>query len=240
MIAVLHDDALALSTLPAADPTPQLADGQVLLCFADLEEVLRRVDVRELTEPEQYRAAGFSRATRRREFVGGRCLLRRLIAMQEGVDPAKISCVAEGAPVLGGSALGFHCSIAHRKGKVTVAIGRLCAVGVDVEEVRLDRTQALENLLMDPSPASDVCADRLYAGWCECEALAKLTGRPLPAVLAEWRAVTLRHGLPSSAPGVRIHSGVCIHHVVPSPGWRIALALEARTARQGPVLVADR
>lgn len=230
MMAMLDEGVLGFRS----GPLPRLADGQVLLSCLNVEEILDRADVGWLSKAERSRAAAFFLESKRREFLAGRLLLRRLVAVQHRVGCCMITCAPHGGPTLGGCASDLHCSIAHRKGKVAVALSRAGAVGVDVEKVLPGRAQALASRLSSAGVTQDMGAERLYAGWCECEALAKLRGEPLPSLLVTWPVLVRRYGLPPSGPSTRHHSAACIHHVELEPGWRLALSTEAhRVAAHG-------
>lgn len=98
-----------------------------------------------LGRAEQARCLTLGEA-RRREFIAGRWLLRRLLDDQ-GITTA-VAVDAQGRPRLHGMP-GIHLSLSHRAGRVLAALADR-DVGVDLERVRRRDVAALATLACTP------------------------------------------------------------------------------------------
>ncbi|WP_322400009.1 4'-phosphopantetheinyl transferase family protein [Massilia luteola] len=134
---------------------------------------------------ERYRCERFMRPQRRRQFIAGRALLRRMIAHLLGLAPADVAlCERPGnAPALVGGglpAVGF--SMSHSGPWVACVASLDSPVGLDIERIDTARDiLALAEQAFDPATAAAVraCTDgarvqAFYRHWCLLEAGIKL------------------------------------------------------------------
>lgn len=142
-----------------------------------------------LSRSERERATSFRSASRARQFVAGRALLRQLLARAAPEAAAlEIGADARGRPVLPGERPAI--SVSHTEGWVAVAVGGR-AVGVDIEGPRpVRRAHELACRFYHPSERTDFEAlsqgeveARFLDRWVLKEALAKATGEGLGAVI---------------------------------------------------------
>ncbi len=195
-----------------------------------------------LDDAERARCSAFAADDDRARFVAGRALARRAVAAELGCDPREVGLTARCA-ICGGAHGKVHVSgaegdldlsIAHAHRRVVVAVGRGCAVGVDVERVGpfadlvdaaagvLDREERAALLALAP----DARARAFFRYWTCKEAVLKATGYGLaiePAALRvtpPGRPPAVVCGPPAVAPG-----RVRLRELDPGPGYAACLAL---------------
>ncbi|MFZ6863871.1 4'-phosphopantetheinyl transferase family protein [Undibacterium sp. Ji67W] len=177
-----------------------------------------------LSVAESDRAKAIARESKRQEFIAARVALRLLIARYIGIDPKTIEFDRTTGP-LNVSGYPIKCSVAHRHGRVAVAISPHYHFGIDLEKFR-HRENELSGfeILFDRQYVPNVESGTFLAAWCELEALTKLRGTHLPKALTEWRQILNAIGLPGILPADRIHNEVRFSHWEPFPMWRLVLA----------------
>jgi len=144
-----------------------------------------------LDETEHDRATSFCRFEDRRRYIAGHAALRRILARYIGCRPENVRYGRNpaGKPfVLDQNGIEFN--LAHSEDLALLAVGR-CAVGIDVERVRLNFwTASLAKSLLrieQPLPAPR----ELYAEWVRREASAKLSGLGIGATWVPPSAMSL-------------------------------------------------
>ena len=143
-----------------------------------------------LSDVEKGQAARAA-ASRRREFVAGRRLLRTVLGAQLGCAPGAVPIVLgpSGKPMVGDAATGIdtaalHCSLSHAGDVLVVAVSRAGAVGVDVERVHRVRHRealtarffALEEQAALAAVAEARRAEAFTRCWTRKEAMVKAIG----------------------------------------------------------------
>ncbi|MDB5850656.1 MAG: 4-phosphopantetheinyl transferase superfamily protein [Rhodoferax sp.] len=158
-----------------------------------------------LSDPEAGRLAAMSAPSRRAQFIGARWLLRRVLAIAYGGDPATdwpLSAAddAPPKPLQTPSGPPLHLSLSHSVDHVCCAASTV-SVGVDIETLHRPRNWlGLADLVCTPGEARRVQAateaDRaaaFYAMWTLKEAWIKCHGAALsPALLARLETEPLR------------------------------------------------
>ncbi|WP_056500741.1 4'-phosphopantetheinyl transferase superfamily protein [Aureimonas sp. Leaf454] len=115
-------------------PVPDIEIGSLRLSEADPDAFDHALDA-----AERARADRYVRREDRDRFRLGRGLLRRMLAAELGRSPASLRFLADahGKPILDGPCpLAFNLS--HSGDLVLAAIGRVAAIGIDVERRRDD------------------------------------------------------------------------------------------------------
>ena len=145
-----------------------------------------------LDAAERQRCAAFHREADRARYALGTALARLAAARELGVAADRVPLDRRcsrcgrphGRPHLHGT--GLQLSIAHSGDVVAIALTRVAAAGVDVEELRDFDHAALARRVLSPAEASGVAssADFLRC-WARKEALLKATGDGLAAPLGE-------------------------------------------------------
>lgn len=165
-------------------------------------------DDRVLSPEERARAARFGRR-RRREFVIGRTVLRRVLGAYVGGDPATLPIVEgpSGKPALaaGSGHEWLRFSVSHADDLLLIALAREREVGVDVERVAPERARAS-------------IADELFSA-TEAAVLRSLPpSRRTPAFFAMWTRKE------AYLKGTGIGMAVRLEEVdvfSPAPGWSL-------------------
>lgn len=141
-----------------------------------------------LSEDERDRAARFQQPVDRHRFIGGRALLRILLARYLHAEPEdmRFTYGPYGKPMLPKRSLpGFN--VAHSGSLVLVSVAMTEAVGVDVEQIRdeVDITQVASHVY-SPQEHSAVAAlppaarrDAFFTCWTRKEAWLKACGAGL-------------------------------------------------------------
>lgn len=139
---------------------------------------LQRVDWPEpsvwLSDSEQQRLAGLARAPRRRAFVAGRWLARRLFAERLGGPPAALRLELD-ARGRGLPCQGLGLSISHSGDWLAAAIGDGDGFGIDLEQPRPARDWAGMAALIGLPAGSEL---DFYRHWVLCEAWLKAQATP--------------------------------------------------------------
>ena len=176
---------------------------------------VRPEDLGVLPEPERERAAAMRRGAD--AFVALRAALRRVLGERIGCAPQEVPIVigAKGKPLLGECDADLHFSITHGTGLGMIALAAGRPVGVDLERVVPGHAKAAAWALRMPS---DTAPERVFAAWCEREAVAKASGCGLPAAL--------RSDVPAVAGGwqtraLAVRSGWAAAVASPGADWSI-------------------
>jgi phosphopantetheinyl transferase len=158
-------------------------------CAAPLEQVLAPLgaDLGWLGPAERERCARFAGEQRRRQFVGGRWLARRLLAHVVGTDPARVMLAvdAEGRSL---APPPWRLSISHSGGWVGVALADAGPVGLDLQLESPGRDWRALAAFAGLQPCPD--AAHFYRHWTLAEAWLK--AHPGIASLAELRGLRWR------------------------------------------------
>ena len=141
-----------------------------------------------LSDDERARARRFYAPVARETFEAGRGILRTLLGLYLGKDPAEIAFEygAHGKPVLAGQKGrdALHFSVSHAGGVALYAFGIGMPVGVDIERIRtgLD-IAALAKRFLSPAETAQFMAlpktqrkEAFYACWTRKEAVLKAKG----------------------------------------------------------------
>ena len=180
-----------------------------------------------LSPTELVRAANIAQANKRHEFIAGRRALRWLLAQQRGDESSHIEFDRVTGPLQPvGRYRDLTCSVAHRHGRIALAISAAGSIGIDMEHVLARLAGALcSNLLHGvPIDVAQIEPVQLFAAWCELEALSKLQQANLSALLPQWRQLCQAAGLPAVMPAERYITGLRFSHWDPYPAWRLVLA----------------
>lgn len=134
-------------------------------------------DMTLLTDEEQQRVAAFASAKRRREFVRGRTIVRRIAADTISASPQDVALSQ--AP--GGGLLPlqgqWHVSLTHTADLAAAAISELI-VGIDAERIRPMPASMADRMLAPKESLPDV-QDALLHLWTAKEAVLKALGEGL-------------------------------------------------------------
>lgn len=114
----------------------ELEVGEVHLWWLALDQPAADLNVLNAIEKERARRLAFEHD--RRRFVSGRCALREVLSAYTGADAATLSIGAglHGKPVLSGCDANLSFNLSHSGNIGMLAIGRVAAIGVDVEQLR--------------------------------------------------------------------------------------------------------
>jgi len=109
-------------------------DGVARACIAPLQQALAAVGdgLAWLSPSERERWGGFAGSQRRRQFVAGRWLARRLLASADGADPFNLVLAVdpEGRCIAPSP---WRVSISHSGGWIAVAVAHDALVGLDLQ-----------------------------------------------------------------------------------------------------------
>jgi len=212
-----------------------LAEGAIGLWFAPVAELLAAVADPEAALPESERAhcRRYRHAQTRRRALAVRLLAHRALAWLDSGCAWTIAHRASGQPCLPESPLAI--SLAHSGDRVACALGRVAALGVDLEVIR-------------PRPRLLAFARRFYSA-AEVAALESLAGADqLAAFYDIW---TLREAwLKARGAGLRDYRRApCTRdvlagrvpdwqwqQVIDEPGYRLALCWRTDASGQGEAL----
>lgn len=193
-----------------------------------------------LSAAERSRASCFTSASARKRFVHRRCALRAVLSRYTGRCASTMAFKENpyGKPELEPhSDVAF--SVSHSESLALVALTRHALIGVDVERVRPDATEAgIAERFFTRNEARSLArlndADRVTAffnAWTRKEAILKAIGCGLSVSLDAFE-VTLKPGeapalLEWNVPGVRRRTWQ-LEHFEPRPGYVAALAITPR------------
>ncbi|MFD4375653.1 4'-phosphopantetheinyl transferase family protein [Streptomyces sp. NPDC058527] len=215
LVHLADGDARAVTLLGRVD---EAADCQAADCQAEADDA---------------RAAATLTGARRREFLGGRALLRRAVAQLTGVrvESVRIGARDDNRPVC----LSFpevDVSISHSAGRIAVTAARGCDVGVDIQipvpvsDRLLHRFGIAGTEHAQTAPTEDL-SYQFADAWTVREACAKSLGLRASADL--WRI-----RVPPKAR--RGHwGGAHWYRVPPFHGCPVALALRPRAQTAEPL-----
>ncbi len=186
------------------------------------------------------RANRFHFERHRRDFIVGRGLLRRLLGLYLGVEPAalKFSYGPYGKPALDSSdRLRFNMSNSH--GVALFAFSEGMNVGVDVEHIRADfASEDIARRFFSAVEVANLCAlsgeeqvEAFFRCWTRKEAFIKVTGKGLSQSLEEFD-VTLAAEVPAALLRVRDDEAERweLFDVEVGEGYAGALAVEGRVS----------
>ena len=164
---------------------PTLPPGNCQLWWASPQDA--RPDHERLLNPvERGRATDYRRDIDRRRFGVGVAMSRLVAGRLLDVDPADVpidrSCPdcggPHGRPRIVDSDL--RLSISHSGDLIGLVVARDTEIGLDVEEIDADRSEAIPSVLTDPERAAMDQADDptlwLFRYWVRKEAVLKATG----------------------------------------------------------------
>ena len=180
-----------------------------------------------LSSAELVRAAKIARTDKRSEFIAAQRALRLFLAQQSGDEPSHIEFNQVSGPLQPvGHYRDLTCSLAHRHGRIALAICATGPIGIDMEQVMAHRADSLSSDLLHGLPVGMVQTKpvQLFAAWCELEALSKMQKVDLPVLLPQWRKLCQAAGLPTVMPKVRHIMDIRLSHWEPYPSWRLVLA----------------
>ncbi|WP_265302632.1 4'-phosphopantetheinyl transferase family protein [Verminephrobacter eiseniae] len=176
---------------------------------------------------ELVRAANIARADKRSEFIAARRALRWFLAQQKGDEPSHVEFNHVSGPLQPvGHYRDLTCSLAHRHGRIALAISATGPIGIDMEHVIPHRAGSLSSDLLHGLPVDmiQIKPVQLFAAWCELEALSKMQQVDLPVLLPQWRQLCQVAGLPTVMPKERYITDIRLSHWKPFPSWRLVLA----------------
>jgi 4'-phosphopantetheinyl transferase len=193
-----------------------------------------------LAPDERARADRFCRDEDRARFVVARALLRLILGLHMGADPASLAFRTgpHGKPALAGPAGGtLRFNVAHAGGLALCALAPGREVGVDLEPVRpVDDADALLRRLAAPAEAAAYAAlppaarrSAFFRWWTRKEAFLKATGEGLSRPLTSFE-VSLRPDEPARL--IRVAGDPAetarwrLRALAPAPGYVGALAAE--------------
>jgi len=180
-----------------------------------------------LSLAELVRAANIARADKRSEFIAARRALRWFLAQQKGDEPSHVEFNHVSGPLQPvGHYRDLTCSLAHRHGRIALAISATGPIGIDMEHVIPHRAGSLSSDLLHGLPVDmiQIKPVQLFAAWCELEALSKMQQVDLPVLLPQWRQLCQAAGLPTVMPKERYITDIRLSHWEPFPSWRLVLA----------------
>ncbi len=192
-----------------------------------------------LSPDERRRAERFAFDEPRRRFIRSRGLLRRALAGVLGGNAGEIPLVDDrlGKPRLADGSGDLRFNVSHSAGLWALALTRGREVGVDVEEVRLDRDlegiaarffSAAENGVLRSLPPADRAA-AFYRCWTRKEAWLKARGFGLRVPLDSFD-VSLAPGDPPAVLRSRAEPDEparwVLHALHPGPGFEGCVAVE--------------
>ncbi|MDR3439076.1 4'-phosphopantetheinyl transferase superfamily protein [Telmatospirillum sp.] len=206
----------------------------VALAFLPVEDlaVTRLVDrwaTAEDRELAMSRAEGLSRSS----ALAARAVLRALLAEISGVADWRLSADARGKPLAQSAADGQAASVSLSHGGGLVAVAASLEggdLGIDVEPHRFRNISALAEFSFGPDEQAAVAAGGIaafYRIWSLREAQAKAVGDGL-AMVADGRDRVA--GGPFE--GCWIEGSWGLAHIVPEPGFSLALAVRRRTREE--------
>jgi 4'-phosphopantetheinyl transferase len=214
-----------------------------LAALADAADTLRGL----LSDDERARADRFRHERDRRSFVVARCLLRRLLARELGIEPHALvfRYGPHGKPSLAGRAgETLHFSVAHAHDRALYALtrGRGRAIGVDVERISVAGSDsAIAEQFFAPEEVTSLAAlpsseqpAAFFTLWTLKEAYLKATGAGLSQALdgfavrhdpvaATWRLY------PAGSP--RPDDSWALRSLPCEPGYAAAVAVTGPIAR---------
>jgi 4'-phosphopantetheinyl transferase len=193
-----------------------------------------------LSEQEQQRAARFHFDKHHNRFIAGRGILRALLASYLDRTPDEVQFVygSNGKPALAGqfALSGLHFNLAHSENLALIAVTRLGAVGVDVEEIRpiSDADELVERFfsLRENAQFRQLSPDQkdlaFFNLWTRKEAWLKATGEGIGHSLNRVE-VTFLPGEPASLlalpAGVLSRDEWFLRELLPAGGFVGAIAL---------------
>lgn len=212
------------------------ASAHVWLASSDLE---REPDVSmraSLSDAESARAQAMA-AIPRRQFIGARAALRRILAayLEAAPDRLEFTYGRHGKPSLGGAfkGSGLRFNLSHSSGSVLVALAQ-SEVGIDLERIRpLRDADALAARFFAPSERQALQAlpararrQAFFAYWTAKEACVKAMGEPLAPTLSRFEvalAAGRRPEVRALAEPPRLDCE--LRSLVPQPGFAGAIAV---------------
>jgi 4'-phosphopantetheinyl transferase len=212
-----------------------MTGNEIQIWLAHLDGLQDRSEL--LSPDEQERAARFALPHIRARFIAARSFLRTTLAECLSDDPAKLSFGYghHGKPFLIDGELRFNLS--HSGGWAALAVARRREVGIDIEQIRPDRsTDELAQRFFSPRewaalqslPDAERCA-AFFRCWTRKEAFIKLIGEGLSFPLDEFD-VTLRPEEPAALLSVRGDASAAkrwaMHEISAPAGFAAALAVE--------------
>ena len=166
-------------------------------CFAnDPDEAECRDGWPLLSASEREIAQRFHFELHRRRYIGGHAALRQVLAAYTGVPPQELSFRngSHGKPSLAWPEIRLSFNLSHSAHAAAIVVANGAAAGVDVEEIRGDRScedisrrffSPAENRWLDSAPDSDRTL-HFFRLWTVKEAVVKANGQglsiPLDAV----------------------------------------------------------
>lgn len=202
-----------------------------------------------LSADEAERAARFHFARDRDRFTAARALLRAVLALYLGAEPARLRFAygPHGKPALAGGAAGgdadaaaLRFNLAHSHDLALVVVARAREVGVDVEHVRADFATAevaerffsrREAEALRALPEGRPRVEAFYRCWTRKEAFIKAKGEGLSFPLSTF-TVSLAPGEPAALLGCDRDAGETgrwtLVDVEPGAGYVGAAAVEGR------------
>jgi 4'-phosphopantetheinyl transferase len=174
---------------------PAIAQGEVQVWSARVDEAAVKAAVGLLNEEEQARMERMRLGIARHEFVVGRALLRVLAGTASACGPREVTIgVGEfGKPRVEG----VEFSVAHSHGLVVLALCSEAAVGVDVEwvereiealEIARSSFAAGEIKRIEQAAEDTELARTFFAVWTRKEAMVKAHGQGLTIPLQSFEA----------------------------------------------------
>ena len=215
-------------------PSRRLAEGAIGLWFAPVAQLLTETDPEAaLPEREREHCRHYRHPQARRRALAVRLLAHRALAWVDSGRAWTIAHRASGQPCLPGSPLAI--SLAHSGAIVACALGRVAALGVDVEVIRpRPRLLAFARRYYSAAEVAGLEslaeAERLvdfYDIWTLREAWLKARG----SGLRDYRcAPCTRDGLAGGVPDWQWQQ------VTDEPGYRLALCWRVDASGQAEVL----
>lgn len=211
-------------TVPLSPPT--LYDGELHVWRIDLDAAAADSDPT-LDAAERARAARFVFPRDRWRYVAAHAALRRILGHYLGLAPAALPLRrgGEGKPELAlPDAPAFNLS--HAGGLALVAIGRVRALGVDIETVR-------------PLPDAELLAQRCFTPAERVVIATTLPRQRTLAVLTCWTRKeallkTTGDGLACDLTGIHVGADAAPRHVAVRTGAGAPLDVALRTFRPAP------
>lgn len=139
-----------------------------------------------LSESELKRYKSFSSAERKKEFMAGRYLVKKM-ASGTGLDSDKLNINKdeEGKPVAKYQGKAYYLSISHSEGEIMCGLSADISIGVDIEPAGRQITTELRSRIMSDDELKTLQGVNTLRVWTMKEALLKLHGKKLDSSLRE-------------------------------------------------------
>jgi 4'-phosphopantetheinyl transferase len=221
---------------------------EVWAAWLDVEEIETDAFWPLLCRQERERASRFTFERERVRFIAARGLLRTILGTYLDADPHDLEFVysTTGKPFLGGAFAdcGLEFNLAHSGGLGVLAVSRLGAVGVDVEQVRpISEFLAVSEHFFTPRECAKInqlprheAIREFFTTWTLKEAWLKATGEGITDLSSSVDSLATPGGqdLHDGSLEGPCRTSSSLYGLAPAPGFLGALAIRnQRTSRAG-------